>query len=329
MDWGALETVRGLVAVPAEWRARLQSQHENFETAFLRKRSTPAKSIPCHQGCGCAHEVVTHGGSDLVGVCRCESWSCEDIAVKESDVALWELNEGKLGRELAKALDIDSRTTNLGIDGVLQIGAFGRAALPVVLVIRGERDELRAAIVELVARLKERFILLTPTNRQWDGRSKELLATAKAGLFELESLISIDPQGRLHATKKAPELFAPFLPAVEEPTPEEIVTAALELVKRLDSDEGVDSPTLTKVFRLYCGTALTAQQVADRCGCSKGTIINRLALLRKKTGVDPDKMRAYSSHIEKTQEAMKDSRARSIRASAMLDDEDDDPKDEY
>jgi hypothetical protein len=329
MNWGALEMVRGLVAVPAEWRARLRAHHDTFSGAYLRTRKTTVTSIPCPQGCGCAHEVVRHGDESLVAICRCEPWNCDDVTLTEADVELWELNEEKLGRELAKALDIDTRTRPLDIPGVMQIGAFGRAALPVVLVIRGEQEELRGAVVELVARLKERFIVLTPTSRRWDFRVKELLASAKAGLFELESLMTLDPQGRLHAAKRGNELFEPYLPAAEEKAPEEIVSSALELVKRLDSDMGVKAPTLITVFRLYCGTALTAQQVADRCGCSKGTIINRLALLRKKTGVDPDKMRAYASHIEKTQEAMTDSRARSIRASAVLDDEDDDQKDDY
>jgi hypothetical protein len=98
--WRCLEDLCGLVAVPASWRARLDGDFDAVRGAFLRARVDAARSFPCPRECGCAHEVVRHESGRIVGVCRCESWNCDDIALKEEDLVLLELNWSRLGRAI-------------------------------------------------------------------------------------------------------------------------------------------------------------------------------------------------------------------------------------
>jgi hypothetical protein len=59
--WPALESSRGLLSVPACWRARLGEHYDAFRSAFLTQSSQPAKYYPCPRGCGCMHEILNVG----------------------------------------------------------------------------------------------------------------------------------------------------------------------------------------------------------------------------------------------------------------------------
>ena len=45
--WRCLEELRGLVGVPAGWRAQLQDEFDAVRGAFLRTRPEAARSFPC------------------------------------------------------------------------------------------------------------------------------------------------------------------------------------------------------------------------------------------------------------------------------------------
>ena len=124
-------------------------------------------------------------------------------------------------------------------------------------------------------------------------------------------------------------MFAPFLPTTVEPTPEDTLRAALALVMRLDGKDEVKPPTLLTVFRLYCGDGLTIEQIRKRCRCSKGTVVNRMKMIRDETGLDLERLQAYSNHFEKVEEAMDESRASKVRAKGMLDESDDDSNQDH
>ncbi|MCZ7636707.1 MAG: helix-turn-helix domain-containing protein [Verrucomicrobia bacterium] len=99
------------------------------------------------------------------------------------------------------------------------------------------------------------------------------------------------------------------------------------MVKALDAKEPKREASLLRVFRLYCVEGLSAEVTAQRCGCSKGTILNRLNQIRRRTGVDPAKLRTYSAQFEAIEESLSDDRARRIHRRSALDDpeEADDP----
>ena len=68
-----------------------------------------------------------------------------------------------------------------------------------------------------------------------------------------------------------------------QPPPPRVAFLALALLEKLDTGRRRPPPSLAKVFRLYCIECLSAAQVARRCRCSKGAVIRRLNLIRKKT----------------------------------------------
>ena len=152
--WRCLEDLGGLNAVPRGWESRLNGEFETVRGAFLRARpGRPARSVPCPE-CGCSHEAVPHDDGTFVGVCRCDSWDCDDIALTAADLVILELNWARLGRALAAAFGFDPKEADFGVPGVMQVGAFGSTGLPVVLSIQHEPAEFRSALTELAARLR-------------------------------------------------------------------------------------------------------------------------------------------------------------------------------
>ena len=106
-----------------------------------------------------------------------------------------------------------------------------------------------------------------------------------------------------------------------EPVSEDLARQAFALVKALDGDQGLREAPVFTVFRLYCMEGLSAQKVADKCHCSKATIINRLRMIARKTGRKPDQLRAYSAQFEQIETSLADPRARRIRQKNAIDED--------
>ena len=310
--WGALETIAGLAAVPAFWRERLGEQLGPFKTAFLQKQAGPVGSHPCPRQCGCAHEVVRHGDGSFAGICRCEPWNCDDLVLTLADITPLAVNVTALGRALCRAFELDSRTAALGLPHTAQFASYTAEAVPVILTVQAERPDFRLVVAELVARLRRSFILFGPTSVHLDAVSTELLASAGAGFFGLDATVTLTEHGILQPAKSPGELFARFGPTAEEPVEEDIARQAFALVQQLDAEGSARPPTALTVFRLYCMEELTAGQIARRCGCGKTTIIDRLNLIRAKTGVAPEDLRRLSPHFNRLEGDISDSRARRI-----------------
>lgn len=257
-------------------------------------------------------------------MCRCDPWNCDDIRLTEADLTVYELNWSKLGRALANAFGFTVKNNGLTLSGTVQIGAYGSTSLPIILTIQHERSEFFGQIAELAARLRDSFILLSPTNRFVDAKCKELLANCRAGFFDLENHIYLTKQGSIQARKPGAELFARFLPEESEPIPEDAARHAFHLIEQLESEKVIKSPSVLTVFRLYCGKAMTAEKVALKCGCSKGTVINRLKLIREKTGMEPEALRRFSSHFDKIEDDIRESKASYIHRKRLIDDCEDD-----
>jgi hypothetical protein len=66
---------------------------------------------------------------------------------------------------------------------------------------------------------------------------------------------------------------------------------ALQILDRLNSGSVPNPPSLLTIFRLYCAQRLTVTQVARHCGCSLGTVSNRLRLMHSIIGIHPSRIR--------------------------------------
>lgn len=327
--WASLEKVRGLSAVEAEWRRHTGADFDGFQTGFLQKTGRQARSYPCPHKIGCTHQVVPRGAG-FVGVCKDDDGTgCDDLRLTVEDVEIWEVNRSRLGRAVAKSFECDARETDLHLPRTWQVGVKFSNAVPVVLTIQNGRDEFRNVVAELAARWRQPFILLAPTSRFVDGVCTELLEKSGAGFFDLESNVILTAQGNLQPLKPPGELFARFAPGAKEPAPEDVVRQLFGLIEKLDSENHLKSPSALKVFQLYCGRELTAEQVAVKCKCSKGTVVNRLEMIRQATKTEPEKLRAYSPHVQKLEESIADPRAKHIHRKNLIDAPDDDEDEQY
>jgi hypothetical protein len=246
-----------------------------------------------------------------VAVCRCERWNCDAFPVAAEELTLWQLSWPRLGRAICAGLGLASRPAETGLFNTRQIGAWSADAVPVLLTIQNDPDELRRVIAELGTRLRHPYILLSPTNRHLTARCVELLADAGAGFFDLESNTRFTAAGTLQAVRAPGELFARFTPEPPE-TDRSVVERAFALVKALDAECPLREPSAVSTFSHYCLEGWTVSQIARKFHCSRGTVLNRLAFIRRRTGTDPDRFRAVSPHIARVESSFSDPRARSI-----------------
>src|SRR3954463_5977074 len=87
----------------------------------------------------------------------------------------------------------------------------------------------------------------------------------------------------------------PPQPCPQQPaTSDSVARAAFALLEKLDSGRRRPSPSVPKVFRLYCIETLSAAEVARKCRCSKAAVIRRLNLIREKTGLCPAALRSFA-----------------------------------
>lgn len=256
----------------------------------------------------------SQGKGRFIGACDCEEPDCEDLQLGPADLVVWEVDLAKLGRAVVKALEMNGRDAPVGVPGVRQIGAFGPAGMPVVLVVHPGAGGLVGVAAHLVARLKGRFVLLAPTGRLLDAECQGLLASVGARFFDLESQLDLMPSGRLAARKKAAQLFAPLLPEESQEISDDELRKIYGLVLLTAKDQkGSREGPIKDVFDLYCLKALSPEEVAVKLGCSKTTVMNRLANLKKLAGVPAKDLRAYKPSFEQIEKELTDPRARRLR----------------
>jgi hypothetical protein len=317
--WSALESITSLAAIPVVWKQFLGSDYEIFKSAFLDPTPQPATDSPCPR-CGCLHEVSPCPDGRISAFCRCHPPGCPPIPLEPRDIAGWQLSWTALIRSLRKCLQLAPSPLDVHVDRTLQIGFWSEEAIPVLVTINPESHLLQSAIAQLGLRLPPPFILFGPTKRLLTTRCLELLKHARAGYFALSSTVRLTEHGTLVCDQSPGELFAAFTPQPRE-LPEDVARRAFALASRLDLRGRMRPPSPLTVFRLYCIDELTAEQIARKCRCAKGTVISRLAAIRAATGMDPARLRAYSAHLAGIDSSTLDPRARHIRLQALLGDE--------
>jgi hypothetical protein len=316
--WPALET--GTNAIPSVWRERIGAQFDTVRNAFLQSKPEPAQYFHCRK-CGCAHQVTIHAPGDIVAVCTCDPWNCDELMLTAADIEILELNWAKLARALCKAFGLNARTADLGLHNTRQIGSWSADAVPVILTIQRERHDFQHVVAVLAARLRTKFILLGPTTENLDATSQELLTNVGAEFFSLQNHLVLTDHGTFQPRKLPGEIFARFRP---EPVDDiEMLRKSIALVKAADTAQGVRRITLYTVMRLYCFDLLGAAQIAKRCGCARSLIYARLDEIRIKIGRDPAELRQYASQFETMEDSLTDSRAEHIHRKSAINEQDD------
>jgi len=243
-------------------------------------------------------------------VCELHPANCPETPLTQADLITLELSWSRLGRALCQAFGCHVKLIDTLIPNTMQIGSWSADAVPVILTIQAHRQVFRRAIPELVARLRQPFILFAPTSRFLEANSQELLANVSAGFFPLDSNVILTDHGTLHPKTTPGELFVKFTPQPKE-MDEDLASRVIALVSEFDSK------TLT-VFRLYCIEAMSAAQIARKPGFSRATVYRRLETIRAKTGMAPRKLRRLSPHLAKLEDQIADSRASHIHRKRLI-----------
>jgi len=253
--------------------------------SFFQKSDRVAQSYPCSEISGCVHEVVRHDENRIVAVCKGAPWNnCDDIDLTPADLVVYQLSWGKLGRAITRAFDVDSAVTELvGLQRTWQIGAFA-GGVPLILTIQGERVGFRHVATELIARLKNPFVLLSPTKESVDAVSLGLLRSNNAGFFDLETYLTLLPSGGFASQKTGGELFSAYLPARQESLKQTEAARIIGLLKKLQGEGRKRKASPHKVFNLTVLEGLTQGEAAKRCDCAPALISKRVKELEKEFG---------------------------------------------
>jgi len=289
------------------------------------------------------HDVVPRRDGSFVGVCRGgdDDVTCDDIPLTAEDVAVWELNWGRFGRAVARALACEVNEAALGVPGAVQVASLSGEALPVVLTIQEDREGFRGAVALLVARLPRPFILLAPTRRFIDGVSQGLLANVKAGFFDLASHLTLLPSGALQSRQTGGELFSRYLPQNQDAIRKTEALRIFTLLRKLRTDPGKRKAPLGTVFELTVLDGLSQKEAAKRCRprCVASLITARIRTIERRFGMPLADLRNYASDVRELESSVKGDRMRKRKSGARADvpagdggsgeDEDGAPKEVY
>lgn len=273
--WRQLEAQHSLAAVRQGWSVALGPAYESAR-AFLRDSGTKASEYPCPRGCGCQHLVVRHDEGDIVAACQCEDSSCPNLKITDDDTRVFELDEARLGRAIARGLECQPVDVALGVPRVRQIAALGYPPMPIVFTICHSPDGFLQTVTALVATLRQRFIVLTPSTRFVDARAQALLASVGAGFSDLEGILTLERGGRLSARHTAGELFSSYLPPQPEPMNRGEAERVFALAKCLEDGPKVTKAPLLRVFNLLVREGLSQREAARECDCTPSLVSKRV-----------------------------------------------------
>jgi hypothetical protein len=195
-----------------EWNRRLGTNFERVTAAVLRRTERDARWMSCPEQCCGGHRLVPQHDGGFLAICNDDEPMCEDVRITDDEGREWEMDFPRLGRMVARALELAPRDVEMESARCRQIGTFSGTGLPVVMVLPASTREFRESLTQACVRLRERFIVLAPTGRFMDVTCHALLKSAKAGFFDLESLLCLESEGTLRPLRRVAELFAPYPP---------------------------------------------------------------------------------------------------------------------
>jgi len=358
--WHGLIRVAG-GGVMADWQAAF-GECTGFAAAYALRRGELADSVPCPSlpSCGCRHEVLPLGDK-LLAVCHCvpeEFGRCEPGVMTPEAAGLIEVDLARLGQDIACALRLavagrESPARPMFPAGFLELGKLASPRAPAVLYLPSAGRNQWADVQQLAELQTAPFLLLTPSRGRWHQEIERLLLARESACLALAECLApsetggfqttapIDPvlrewEQRVWPPRKSREALRLLRREIAEAArrkddPEvcsdTTAAQAFALIKKLEMRTNWTKAPVIQVFILYCLEALSASQIARRCGCSKTLVVRRLKFLRQELRRDPIELRSVSSHFEAMVESMSDPRARHIRRrSAMEAEEEEDDR---
>jgi len=208
--WRSLETITGLVAVPAFWEAYCGPDVDVIRP-HLRPTDTEGSLHPCPRpGFGyCPRKIVNYGNGEFAAICRDPYQMCESVKLTQRDVLLHELDVSGFARLLAAPLGIRWQDPVSRGDGTWGIGISNRRETrthPVFLVLLPDTGRFQVVLHRLLVRVSGPFVVIAPTNRHRTVEVQELLQDRGVSFLALEEHLQIDDAGRIVAVEPPEEI---------------------------------------------------------------------------------------------------------------------------
>ena len=101
------------------------------------------------------------------------------------------------------------------------------------------------------------------------------------------------------------------------PVTADVARSAFALLVKLEAQGIHKPPPPLTVFRLYCVDGFSADQVARKCRCAKGTVMSRLRFIEEVTHTKAEDFRAMSGHLQQMDDDLNASGARNIHRQGL------------
>ena len=116
-------------------------------------------------------------------------------------------------------------------------------------------------------------------------------------------------EGKVDAVRKA-QRASGVVERDDDLDDEELRKVYARVLTLSNSESSEREVSLKEVFDWYCGKGLSASKTAAALGCSKATVMSRLAELKTISGVPAYKLRTYQPLFEGIERSLREPRAR-------------------
>lgn len=253
--WRSLETIPGLLAIPAFWEAYCGPDIDIIRP-HLRVTDMEGALYPCpKQRVGyCPRRIVDYGDGEFAALCRDPYQICERVPLTQRDVLVQELEVASFARMLAGPLGIRWQGPVSRGDGTWGIGLSDRRdtrTRPVFLVLLPETGRFVAVLHRLLVNVSGPFVLVAPTSRHRTMEVQKMFHARGVSFLSLEEHILRDDAGRLVAVDpQAPDGEVPVTAKEDRPRAvKEFVARNKCKVKDIQEAAGVDEADYYKWLR--------------------------------------------------------------------------------
>lgn len=198
--WRALESIPGLLDVPAWWEHFCGDDFPVIQP-YLRPTDVFGHRYPCPRyprDGECPRKIVDYGDGEFAAICRHPHQFCERVPLTPKDALTQTLNLDKFTAALAPVLKIRTQKVRQ-FCGLSEIGmsiAPATRNCPAFLAIVTSVDQLQRRLHELLLSHPTPFLLLAPTSRFLTADHLRLLDRHKSHFVSLEETVGVDDGGR-------------------------------------------------------------------------------------------------------------------------------------
>lgn len=196
----ALESIPGLLALPAVWKSECGQDFDLLQE-YLRPTEFLGSNFPCpHPGAGyCPRKIIDHGAGEYVAICRDVPKLCLDVPLTAKEALIHELDLSAFLKPILNAGYVRAEAPKVRSHGVWSVGLSNRRSSlnqPVFLVISPSRGEFESAVGKLLLDVTGQFVIMAPSSRYRSVYVQERLQARGTEYLCLEEQIFLDDADR-------------------------------------------------------------------------------------------------------------------------------------